>query len=209
MMSQDDGARSMKVLCSEYCIPGGILNPGLRKSLSSDDTTITPSACEVADRIVAAMSEVQWGAEPDAGSNDVGLRHVEQGGTDPQRSSFYTGLRSCSDGRFECTDEFRPAIRIAGIIQDIGPEIDNGRALGFSVGRSQREKNQVPAGHIGDRNPATPLLAATVFRNRHLSRQCGAAQRPQIHRKHRVFGHVHGGGHLTSPCHLDSMTLAV
>src|SRR6476660_5117863 len=114
MRSQDDGARSMKVLCSEYCIPGGILNPGLRKSFSSDDTTITPSACEVADRIVAAMGEVQRGAESDAGSNDVGLGHVEQGGTDLQRGSLHTGLRSCSDDRFECPDEFRPTIRIAG-----------------------------------------------------------------------------------------------
>src|SRR4029079_10715945 len=158
-MSQANGARPTNTLRSEYCIPGGILNPGLRKSFSSDDTTITPSACEVADRIVAAMGEMQRGFEPDAGSNDVGLRHGEQGGTDPQRSSFHTSPRSCSDGRFECTDEFRAAIRIAGIIQHIGPEINQSRAFGFSVGRREREKNQVPAGHIGDRNSATPFLA--------------------------------------------------
>ena len=41
--------------------------------------------------------------------------------------------------RFECTDEFRPAIRIAGIIRDIGPEIDQGRASA-SACRSEREK---------------------------------------------------------------------
>src|SRR5690242_21301764 len=110
MMSQVDGARLMNVLRSEYCIPGRILNPGLCKSFPSDHTTIASSACEVADRIVAAMGEVQRGAEPDAGSNDVGLGHVEQGGTDPQRRSLLTSLRSCSDGRFECTDEFRPAV---------------------------------------------------------------------------------------------------
>src|SRR5690242_4204856 len=109
---------------SGYCIPSGILNPGLRKSFPSDHATVASPACEIADRIVAAMSEVQWRAKPDTRQNDVGLRHIEQWRADPQSSSFHASLRPCCDSRFKCPDKFWAAVRIPGIIHDISPEIN-------------------------------------------------------------------------------------
>ncbi len=40
---------------SGYCIPSRILNPCLREAFTSDEAAITPSASQVAHRIVATM----------------------------------------------------------------------------------------------------------------------------------------------------------
>src|SRR5574337_1224837 len=104
------GARSLTVAC-------GIGNASLRESLSAQAAGVAVSASMAfAISLVARYRYRKVDVEAQAFADDLRLAHFDQRRMDAQRVSFHAGLGGEVRELLERGDEFRPAIRIPGIV---------------------------------------------------------------------------------------------
>src|SRR5207342_1675642 len=134
-----------------YRIRDRIYNPDFRKSFLSNHATIASPTSLLSHRIVTTMGQMKRDMKCDPLPDDVRFRQAQQGGFDMEWVPFHAGFRAFLHRRFKCANEFRPAVWIAGIVEHIRAKIDERRSDDFRMRCSNREKDEIPSRHIGDR----------------------------------------------------------
>ncbi len=109
------------------------------------------------------MSQMKWDLKFDALLDDFRFRQHEQRGFDMEGAPFHAGLRAFLHRGFKCADEFRSAVRIAGIVEYVGAKIDERGSHDLRMRGGNREKDKIASRHIGDWNALVTFVARSVF----------------------------------------------
>src|SRR5262249_59909613 len=120
-------------------------------------------------------------------------------------SSFRCQLRQF----FELKNEFRPAVRIAAVIERINSDENILCIDYFSPGQSVTQKNGISCRDICDRNSAGNLAFTAIFGNIDRIGQGGATDRAQINLDYPVLFHAERLRDSLSRDNFDLMPLAV
>src|SRR3569623_2175159 len=99
-------------------VAGRIGDACFRDALLSARACITPTACERADRVVAAVRLAVIDAEARTESDDVGLAEIDQGRMDTEPTAAGRDLGE----RLERADELRSTIWIARRIEHVAAD---------------------------------------------------------------------------------------
>src|SRR5574340_1250361 len=121
-----------------YRIGDRIHNSRLAEPFPPDPATVAPAAGDMSGSgIITTVRQLEGNPEVPASPHDLGLRLHQQRCAHLDRTACDAHLGPQVGDRLERADKFRPAIRIAGIVQDIGPEIDRLRVERFGIGECQ------------------------------------------------------------------------
>lgn len=133
-------------------------------------------------RIVTAVAELRLQSQPIRLSSDLGLAHMLERSVDRESIPFHPRLRRKVRHTSERSNEFRPAIRVARIIESVDTDKDIARTARLREAERQAEENCVPRGYIGNRD----ALAEAMLWNFDIGGQRRAAECPKIERKKNV-----------------------
>jgi len=98
-----------------------------------------------------------------AEAHDLLLRQVEKRRQEPRRAPFHPGFRAGFRDPGEGGEELRPAVRVPGEVDPVGPDDDRARLPRLGEAEREREEEGVPGRDVGDRD-ALPGPAAPPFR---------------------------------------------
>ncbi len=95
--------------------------------------------------------------------DDFRFRQHQQRGFDMEGSPFRAGFCAFFHRRFKRANEFRPAVRIAGIVEHVRAKIDERCSYDLRMRCRNREKDEIASRHIGDRNGLATLVTRSVL----------------------------------------------
>src|SRR5215475_13222924 len=132
-----------------YRIGDGISNSGLGKSLPTNEATIASPASQRANRIVATVSEFKRHAQLDPLPDDLSLGAHQQRRPYLEHSPFRSRFRSFVHRGFKRTDESWSAVGIAGVVENVRAEVNDGCPHHLPMCRCKRKEDEVSSWHIG------------------------------------------------------------
>ena len=95
-------------------------------------------------------------------------------------SAFDTRFGSKVSQRFKRFDEFRPAVRIAAVIDRVYTNKNVSGRNYFRPAERKSEKDGVPRGDIGDRNSIRDFCLRSIFRHTDIIRERRAAEHAHV-----------------------------
>ncbi len=84
--------------------------------------------------------------------DDLTLGQKEQRGENVDRLAFQSHSGAKTSHLLERLNKFRSAIRVAGIVTNIGPKKYAGGTQHLGIGQCQTQENCIPGRNIGDGN---------------------------------------------------------
>ncbi len=156
------------------------------------------------------MRDAQIDTQAESGSHYISFGHPGKRRLNAEgRCTFHSRL-CCEVGHsFEGVDEFRPAIRIAGVVDCVHSDEDIGRIGNFGVSKCKGEKNRVAGRHISDRYTSSGRSVAVAFRHCNVRGQSGAAKQSEINRCDFMLFRAEGGSDFPGGLEFDGMPLPV
>src|SRR5258708_847243 len=121
------------------------------------------------------------------------------------RASLYAGLGGQIRHALKRIDEFRAAIRIAGVIDCINADEDVRTRKDFRPSQRERKKNGVSRGHIRDWD----AIGHTGFRNVDITGQRRSAEQSQVNGDDQMSCCAVAGCNFGSSLQFNTMPLAV
>jgi len=122
---------------------------------------------------------------------------------------FSSGFCPLSCHSFKRTNEFRSAVGITGIVEYIRTKIDGSRSHDLRMCCRNREKDEIPPRHIGDRNALATLFACSVLGHGRWPGERRPAHGVKVQVDHQMIRYAQGGCNLPGSLYLHCMALAV
>ena len=125
------------------------------------------------------------------------------------RVAFHARPRRQVGHPFICLDVFRPAIRIAGVIEGVDADEDVGALQHLRPGQRQRKEDGVAGRHVGHRDAVAHLVERPRLGYSHVRRQRGSAERVEPNLHHQALLHTQRRRYPRRRIQLEFVPLAV
>ena len=120
---------------------------GLAEAFRAQQAAVaSPARAPVRGRVVAAVGEPVVEPQLETRADDLGLRHVNERREDAQPRAFDSGPRRQRGEPFERLEVFRPAIRIARVVERVHAEHDRLGPDDLRPGQRERRNTVLRAG---------------------------------------------------------------